>query len=168
MSGVVLKDIGLLKNRILPILLNSNDVMEILLGVGYTHEQVWGTAGNEEDCGILFKQVFPYLYMSDIQSDHLSYVCFEVDIPRMPSNTIKEIKIIIWAYCHKNSMRYSKADYTGTKADILADAIEREFRSSLNFGIGRLNLDSITYLTPSNSQYYGKQLIFTVPDFKVK
>lgn len=65
-------------------------------------------------------------------------------------------------------MRYSKADYTGTKADILADAIEREFRSSLKFGIGRLNLDSITYLTPSNSQYYGKQLIFTVPDFKVK
>lgn len=168
MSNVVLKDIGLLKNRILPLLLNSSDIMEILLGEGYTQEQVWGADGNTGDSGVLFKQVFPYLYMNEVPSDVPSYLCFEVDIPRMPSNTIKEMKLMIWACCHTSQMRLTKTDYAGTRADILTDAVERELRGSLNCGIGNLSLDSVTYLSPANSQYYGKQMIFTFPDFKVK
>ena len=78
------------------------------------------------------------------------------------------MKIIIWAFCNKSSMRYSKKGYLGTKADILADAVERALSDSQKFGIGKLHLDSATYLSSSNKQFYGRQLIFTVPDFKLK
>lgn len=168
MSTTVLKDIGLLKNRLIPLFLNSNDIMEILLGEGYTQEQVWGTDGNDEDLGIVYKQIFPHLYIDETQTNVLSYLCFEVDIPKVPTSTIKNMKIIIWAYCHKSSMRYSKKGYLGTKADILADAVERALSDSQKLGIGKLQLDSATYLSTTNTQYYGRQLIFTVPDFKVK
>jgi len=168
MSGVVLKDIGLLKNRILPLLLNSNDIMEILLGKGYTQEQVWGNDESHEDYGIVYKQIFPYLYIAETQTEVLSYLCFEVDVPRIPTGTIKDMKIIIWAYCHKKCMRFSMKDYLGTRADILADAAERALNETQKLGIGKLHLDSATYLSSSNKQFYGRQLIFTVPDFKVK
>ena len=168
MPGTVLKDIGLVKNRILPLLLNSDDIMEILLGKGYTQEQVWGADDNDDDYGIVYKQVFPHLYIGDTQTEVLSYLCFEVDVPRIPTETIKDMKIIIWAFCNKSSMRYSKKGYLGTKADILADAVERALSDSQKFGIGKLHLDSATYLSSSNKQFYGRQLIFTVPDFKLK
>ena len=168
MSEVVLKDIGLIKNRILPLLLNSNDVMEIILGKGYTNEQVWGNDDNDEDYGIVYRQVFPYLYIDDTQTEVLSYLCYEVDVPRIPTGTIKEMKIIVWAYCHKDCMKYSKKGFLGTRADILADAVERVLCDSNKFRIGKLHLDSVTYLNSVNKEYYGRQLIFTVPDFKAK
>lgn len=164
----VLKDIGLIKNRLLTYLLNSDDVMEILLGKDHTQEQVWGAEENDDDLGIVYKQVFPYLYIDETQTEVLSYLCFEVDIPLVPTGTIKDMKIIIWAYCHKGCMRYSKKDYLGTKADILADAVERSLGNSQKLGIGKPHLDSVTYLNSTNKMYYGRQLVFTVPDFKVK
>lgn len=167
-EGIVLKDIGLLKNRILPLILNSDDIMEILLGKGYTQEQVWGNEENDDDYGIVYKQVFPHLYIDDTQTTVLTYLCYEVDVPRIPTGTIKDMKIIVWAYCNKDSMRYSKKGYLGTRADILADAVERALCDSQKLGIGKLHLDSATYLSPSNKQFYGRQLVFTVPDFKAK
>lgn len=168
MSEVVLKDIGLIKNRLLPLLLNSKDVMDIILGGEYTNEQVWGKDEDEEDYGVVYRQVFPYLYIEDTQTEVLSYICFEVDVPRIPTGTIKEMKIIIWVYCHKNCMKYSKKGFLGTRADILADAVERALYDSDKFGIGKVHLDSVTYLNSANKEYYGRQLIFSVPDFRVK
>lgn len=167
-EGIVLKDIGLLKNRILTLLLNSDDIMEILLGKGYTQDQVWGNDENDDDYGIVYKQVFPHLYIDETQTKVLSYLCFEVDVPVIPTRTIKDMKIIVWAYCNKDCMRYAKKGYLGTRSDILADAVERALCNSQKLGIGRLRLDSATYLSPSNKQFYGRQLIFTVPDFKTK
>ena len=140
--------------------------MEILLGNGYTEEQVWGS--NDDDYGIIYKQIFPYLYINDTQTKALPYICFEVDIPRVPTSTIKDIKIIIWAYSHKDCMRYSQKTYLGTRVDILSDAIERVLRNSTNLGIGKVELDSATVMSSSNKNYYGRQLIFTIPDFKFK
>lgn len=168
MTETVLKDIGLMKNRILPLLLSSTDIMEILLGKGYTQEQVWGADNNDNDYGIVYKQIFPYLYIDDTQTEVLSYLCFEIDIPRIPTATIKEMKLIIWVYCHKGCMNYSHKTFLGTRADILADAIERELGNSQKFGIGKMHLESATNLTSSNKHYYGRQLVFTVPDFKTK
>lgn len=116
---------------------------------------------------LVYTQVFPYLYVDDTQTEVLPYICLEVDIPRIPTHTIKDMKIIIWAYCHKECMKYSLQGYLGTRADILADIIERLLSGSDDFGIGHLHLESATYIIPQN-KYYGKQLIFTIPDFKVK
>lgn len=160
MSETIVKDIGLYKNRILSTILQSQDLCEVLLNKK--------TFTESEVDALIYKQVFPYLYIDGTQTQVLPYVCVEVDIPRIPTGTIKDMKLIIWCYCHKDCMKYNKKDYSGTRPDIMCDIVERKLRNSDKFGIGKLQLQSVTYLNSINSKYYGRQLIFTIPDFKVK
>lgn len=168
MEATIIKDIGLYKNRLVNLLLQSPDICEALLGLGYTEEDVFGDENDDDDYGIVYRQVFPYLYIDETQTTVLPYLCLEVDIPRVPTRTIKDMKIIIWCYCHRDCMKYSKKGYLGTRADILSDMVERQLRSSEKFGIGLLQLDSVTYLSNTNSNYYGRQMIFTISDFTIK
>lgn len=160
MSETIIKDIGLYKSRILSAILQSDDLCQALLNKKtYTEDEV---------DNLTYKQVFPYLYIDETQTTVLPYICIEVDIPRIPTGTIKDMKLIVWCYCHKDCMRYSKKDYSGTRSDIMSDMVERQLRDSNKFGIGKLQLQSVTYLNSINSKYYGRQLIFTIPDFKIK
>jgi len=155
----VLKDIGLYKNRLISTFLNSDDITKLLLNKNLCTE--------EEVDNLLYSQVFPYLYVDETQTEVLSYLCLEVNVPRVPTTTIKDIQIIIWAYCHKDCMKYSKKGYLGTKSDILADMVERELRNSDRFGIGKLKLAYVSHFFPGNN-YYGREMRFSIPDFKIK
>ena len=158
-KGSVLKDMGSYKNTLLSALINSDDICELLFDKKpYSDDDVEN---------LVYTRIFPYLYVDETQTEVLSYICFEVDVPRVPTSTVKDIKLIIWEYCHKDCMRYSKKGYSGTRVDILADMIEQQLRESNKFGIGKLELLSCTYFIPS-SKYYGKQMIYNMPDFKVK
>ena len=154
----VIKDIGSYKNQLVTLLQNSPDICELMLGEDYTDEDV---------NNMVYDQLFPYLYVDETQTEVRPYLCVEVDIPRIATATIKDMKIVVWAYCHKDCMKYTKKGYLGTRADILADMVERQLHDSRNFGIGKLRLDSVSYFFP-NSKYYGRQMIYTIPDFAVK
>ena len=157
-EGSVLKDMGSYKTTLLSALINSDDICELLFDKKpYTEDDVEN---------LVYTRIFPYLYVDETQTEVLSYICFEVDVPKVPTGTVKDMKLIIWEYCHKDCMRYSKKGYSGTRADILADMIEQQLRESDKFGIGKLELLSCTYFIPS-SKYYGKQMIYNMPDFKV-
>ena len=159
MEERVLKDIGLCKNRILSALLNSPDFCELMLRTtDYTEEDI---------DNMLYTQVFPYLFVNDTQTEIMPYTCVEVDIPRVPTGTIKDMKIIIWCYAHKDCMKCKKDGYLGTRPDMLCDVIECILRDSYDYGIGKVELDSVDKIYP-NKQYYGRQMIFNVPDFKFK
>lgn len=159
MDEVVLKDIGVYKNRLVSAILNSNNIIQLLLNKD--------TYSDEEVDDLMYTQIFPYLYVDGTQIEVLSYICLEVNVPRIPTNTIKDIQIIVLAYCHKDCMKYTKKGYLGTRADILADMVERELRDSDRFGIGKLRLTSVSHFFPNN-KYYGREMRFTIPDFKVK
>lgn len=154
----VLKDVGAYKNRILSLFINSPEIISLLLNDNLTDDNVEN---------LVYSQIFPYLYVNETQTDQLSYLCIEVEVPRVPTKMIKDMKIIVWAYCHKGIMKYSKKDYLGTRADILADMADQCLAGSDSFGIGRPSLESVTYFFP-NDKYYGRQLIYTMPEFKVK
>lgn len=159
MSGTILKDIGLYKSRIISTLLNSTDICEALL----SKEQF-----TEEDIDSLhYTQVFPYLYIDEAQTEVLPYICVEVNVPSVPTRTVKDMSVIIFVYSHKKCMKYSKKGFIGTRVDIISDLVERQLRDMDNLGIGKLQLKSVTHLFPSN-MYYGRQMIFNIPDFKVK
>ena len=152
----MLRDLGSYKNKIIAALLQNSDLMECMLGVGYTEDQV---------DKIVYKQIFPYLYVDDTQTETQSYIGIEID-PTVPTNTIKDSKLIIWVYCHKDIMKYSKRGYTGTRADIISDMIERTIRD-MDLGIGKPEILSAKYFIPS-TKYYGRVLLFNIPDFKIK
>ncbi|MBS6643649.1 MAG: hypothetical protein KH366_08725 [Clostridiaceae bacterium] len=153
-----LKDIGAYKNRIISLLTGSQDIVSLLLNDTITDDNVEN---------LVYSQIFPYLYVNDTQTEELSYLCIEVEVPRIPTKMIKDMKIIVWAYCHKGIMKYSRKDFLGTRADILSDMVDRCLMGSDNFGIGRPTLESDTHFFP-NDKYYGRQLIYTMPEFKVK
>lgn len=157
-EGSIIKDLGSYKNKLISALLNSNDICELMLNKK--------TYTDDEAESLVYTQIFPYLYVDETQNEVLSYICIESDIPHIPTNTIKDMKLTIWAYCHKSGMKYSKKGYSGTKTDILADMIERQLRESNKFGIGKLELKSVTYFFPSKI-HYGRQLIYSIPDFKI-
>lgn len=177
MTESVIKDVGLYKSKLLTPIINSEDIKDILLvGEEYSDDMWYGKEDDEDDFGIVYKQIFPYLYVNETQTSVKTYICFETDIPRIPTGTIKDMKLIIWCLCHKSCMKYTKKGYFGTRVDILADAIERALRQSeiesekkgkAKFGIGNLHLDSVTYMASQNKEYYGRQMIFTISEFKL-
>ena len=158
-EGTILKDMGSYKNRIISAFTSSEEICELLF-----NKEPYSEQDVEK---LIYDQIYPYLYVDDTQTNVKTYICFEVDVPKIPTSTIKDMKLIIWAYTHKDGMKYSKKGYSGTKVDILADMIERQLRESDKFGIGKPQLLSCTYFIPNN-KYYGKTMIYNIPDFKVK
>lgn len=157
-DGSILKDIGSYKNTLMTTFQNSDDICELLFNKQpYTPSDVKN---------LPYTQIFPYLYVDETQTVEKSYICVEVDMPRIPTNTIKDMKVFVWVYCHKGIMKYSKKGYIGTRTDILTDMIERQLRESDKFGIGKLQLQSVEHFFP-NKEYYGRQLIYHIPDFKI-
>ena len=162
MAKKVLYDIGSCKQELFSSFINDPDICELLFD-----KQPYTDDDREK---LFYSQIFPYLYVDDTQDETLTYLCYEIDIP--PSSdkrggTIKNMKMIISAYCHKEIMRYNKKGYYGTRVDILADMVERKLRDSYDFGIGKPELISVTNFFPNN-KYYGRQLVYNVPEFKVK
>lgn len=155
---MTLKDIGVYKNRLLSIITESEDICETILGEEYDKET--------SDDDLLYKHIFPYLYIDETQTKQESYICVEVDVPRTMDFTYKDMRIIVWCYCHKGTMKYSHEGYMGTRADILSDMADRLLNSSNDFGLGRLKLQSCTYFSPSKD-YYGRQLIYSCPEFNI-
>ena len=161
MDESVLNDIGTYKDTLLEMLLSNDAICKTLLGNDYS---------NDDKLNLVYTQVFPYLYVDETQTEVLSYICVEVDIPRVPNGTMKDMKLIVWAYSHKECMKYSYNGYRGTRSDILSDMIDRQISDPVTchaYGIGKPTLNSVTYFYPQN-KYYGRQMFYTIPDFKVK
>lgn len=156
--AAVLNDIGVYKNQLLSLFLDSADICGCLLD---------GQDGSRNTDTLLNRQVYPYLYVDNAREEPLAYLGIEVDIPKFPSAATKNIKVTIWAYCHKTVMAYEKEGYSGTRADILADMADRQIAGSGLSGIGTLNMTSALHFSP-DSNYYGVELIYTTSDYKVK
>lgn len=159
MAEVVLKDIGSYKNKLISTLLKSEDICKTLLDTD--------DISNIQPKQLVYSHVFPYLYVDDTQIEVLTYLCVEVDVPRIQTATMKDMKIVIWACCHKDCMKYTSSGYVGSRVDVLADMVERLLRESNDYGIGKPTLESVTHFYP-NKEYYGRQIVFSMPDFKIK
>ena len=153
-----MQDIGDYKNALLSMVIQSDDILSAM----YTDKKV------ESLSSLIYKQIFPYLYVDDTQTDVLSYICIEADIPRIPTGTTKTAQLSVWAYAHKECMQCD--NHSGTRVDVLCDYLDRVIMDEKNrkqFGIGRPQLISVNHFYPQN-KYYGRQLIYNIPDFKVK
>lgn len=155
----LLYDIGLYKNRLINMFLNDSNICKLLLDKN--------NITNENIDNLIYSQVFPYLFTDGTQTKKLTYLCVEIDIPKVPTRTIKDVKLTIWGYCHKDCMQYSKKGFLGTRVDILSDMVERILNDSNEFGIGKWHLDYVTRFSP-HSSYYGREMVFSVSNFKYK
>ena len=91
-NRTVLKDVGSCKQRLLSAFVKSEDICELLFDKKpYTESDVEN---------LLYDRIFPYLYIDDVQTQSNAYLCFEVNIPRCFSGSVKGL---LW---HKG--RYSR------------------------------------------------------------
>ena len=156
---MTLKDIGVYKNRLITTILKSNDICELISGKDYGEINI--------DDEVMYKNVFPYLYIDGVQNEVKTYICIEVSVPKTYDFTYKNMEIDIWCYCHKDIMEYHKKGYLGTRADILSDMVDRLLNSSNNYGIGRLKLQSSVPLSIS-MYHYGRHLTYSCTEFNIE
>ena len=156
---MTLKDIGTYKNRLLTTIVNSEDICELILGKDYNKTDV--------DEKLIYKNIFPYLYIDDTQTATETYICIEVSVPRTLDFTYKDMQIDVWCYCHKNIMKYSKKGYLGTRVDIVSDMVDRLLNSSNDYGLGRLKLQSSSPLNISKT-HYGRHMIYKCAEFNIE
>ena len=152
----MLYDIGEYKENLMRHLAKCPELGKVLL----MHEPT-----EEERDGLGYSQIFPYLYVPDVQDEKKSYVCFEVN--SSGSGSMKVMTLTVYILCHKDYMNYYLNGYQGTTVDVLCDIFTRQIEECKDFGIGKWDLSSTWHFFP-NSSYYGRTLTFKISDFKNK
>lgn len=154
---MTLNDCGDYKMKIFNTILNNEEIGKLILDKNYNKDTAYEVMKNDN--------VFPFLYVPDVQKETRSYICVDVEVPRTTDMQYKDMKIIVWCYCSKSIMACNLPGYIGTRADIICTMVDNLFNKSREFGIGRLKLQSKTILR-TESSYYGHALIYTCTEFE--
>ncbi|MCH5265802.1 MAG: hypothetical protein J1F02_07870 [Lachnospiraceae bacterium] len=160
----MIKELGTYKTKLSSILKHSEPIRKLLLGPEYTEDM----AGADK---ALDEYIRPHLYAEPSITGTHSYLFYDTGIAGMQSNT-KTMKLVIQILTHRDCLPREIQGYEGTEADILAAMVEGELCGNLSaresmssFGIGRLELIPPLEIL-SYPDYYGKELVFHVPDFR--
>lgn len=108
-----------------------------------------------------YTQIFPFEYVPETADDGKSYICFDVDIMRVPNRTIYLPVIYIWIYSHKSRLRLSKG---GLLLDEVSKEIDKMLNGSRFYGMGELKLNSVRRFAPI-TDYLGRTLTYHTVDF---
>lgn len=160
MASSVARDLAFIKSKVISRLLESDDFAEVMLRkTDFTEDEKYDME---------YKQVFDYPYVDGTQEEVKSYVCVET-VCRGTNRTTKSMDLYVWIFVHRECMKMDKniKSYMGNRADVLADIVERLLRDAEDLGIGKPSLDDIGYTVPQSS-YFGRQLKYSIPDFKIK
>ena len=160
MAKSVARDLAFVKSKVISRLLESDEFAKVMLRKDdFT---------DDEKNDMEYKQVFDYPYVDGTQEEVMPFVCVET-VCRGTNRTVKSMDLYIWIFVHRDCMQMESnvKSYMGNRADVLTDIIERLLRDSDDLGIGKPSLDDISYTVPQSS-YYGRQLKYSIPDFKVK
>lgn len=152
------KQLGQYKIKISSALRKSDNIKEILLGVGYDEELA------EVD---LEKYIIDHLYDDDIITETKTYILFDVDMDNMRPNT-KDCNVIMKFICNKSILDdYQKDGYYGNRTDILTQMVEEIITDEEvvdEFGIGDIQFRKVgIYETKT---MYGRIARLFVPDFR--
>lgn len=141
------------KTKLLSLLCNSKDIIDLM------------ACGKEIEYGddLVYKQIFPYAYMLDTQTEQTVFICCDVEVPRMgeSNDMFKYSALHVYILVHGSLMQTPN----GTRLDLLADKVDRLLSRNRDFGIGGgLSLVSLKRFMP-NEEYYGVELYYEGCDF---
>ena len=110
---------------------------------------------------LVYKQIFPYTYLPDIQKEENIYLCFDIEVPRINSNSniMKDVVIYVDALVHQSFMETSE----GIRTDLFANKIDELLNGSKDFGMG-LALASLRRFHEEGT-YFGIELQYVARDF---
>lgn len=110
---------------------------------------------------LAYKQIFPYEYVPETVDEGKTFICFDVDIASVVDKIYYNPMLYIWEFTYKTKLRLADG---GVRIDRLAVEINKELNGSRNFGLGELELRSVTSFSPIKD-FQGRQMVYTAIDF---
>ncbi len=140
----------------------KNQLMKDLLTTESIVKLIDEDVAMEDAYSLAYTKVFPYEFVPETVEHGSTYICFEVDVSKVPSKTYYLPLLYIWIFAHKSLMRLP--DGNGVRTDRLCEEICKKINGSLNYGLGELEFTSAKRFSPMTA-YNGKLLTFTATDF---
>ncbi len=110
---------------------------------------------------LVYTQVFPFEYIPQTVQEGHTFICCDVDIDTVFSQTYLSAPLYIWVFTHRSRMKLPEG---GVRTDKLASLIADAINGSFNYGLGRLKLHTVKRFAPMED-FQGKVLIFKADDF---
>lgn len=146
-----LEEIPVYKNAFLQALIDNQNIVTFL---GNTGESV------TQPADLIGVNIHPTPYIPDTPDAVMTYICFDVYVPKVKDRFYKDVQMIINIFSHKN-----QAPLNGkSRVDLLNIEVDKLLNGNMDYGIDAVELVSVLPYIPNNT-YYGKQMIYNIPDF---
>lgn len=110
---------------------------------------------------LAYTQIFPYEFIPETIDQAQTLMCFDVDIVDVDNKTFYTPVIYIWVFAHKSLLRLPQG---GIRLDRISEEIDKMLNGSRIYGLGELNLHSVTRFSPIDD-YQGRVLTYYTRDF---
>lgn len=107
--------------------------------------------------GLPYTQFFPYEFIPETVGDGKTFICFDVDVQRVPNKTTYLVVLYVWIFTHKSQLRLP--DGGGCILDRLAVDVNKMLNGSRYYSLGEFSLDSVERFVPI-TDYLGRVLTF--------
>lgn len=139
------------KNQLIGDLLTREDIVKLI------REDLTTETAEE----LVYTQVFPYEYIPQTVQEGHTFICCDVDIDTVFSQTYLSATLYIWVFTHRSRLKLPEG---GVRTDKLASCIADAINGSFNYGLGRLKLHAVKRFAPMDD-FQGKVMIFRTGDF---
>lgn len=143
------------KNRLIQELCSDPEIVRLVTGNDKA------TVPNHE---LPYTQIFPYEYVPETIEEGKTFVCIEVEISSVPNKTYYLPVIYVWVFTHKSRMRVETDRGGAVLVDELSAKINNHLSGSRYYGLGTLELDSVSHFMPVND-FLGRALVYTACEF---
>lgn len=110
---------------------------------------------------LVYKQIFPYNYIPETQTETKSYVTMKVNGLGVKNKIYNKAEVYIRVISHQDCML---TNYGGTRIDLMSEAVEELFNGKDDFGFGEMELKS-NIEGDINTTHRCRELRFMVEDF---
>lgn len=108
-----------------------------------------------------YKRIFPYNYVPLTTEKATTFICFSVVAPNVKSGVISTLKLIVWVFTHQNLMKTKN----GMRTDLLVSEIDKMLNGSIEYGLGRVELQSCNLMQVPSEGYTGLCSVYTVDEY---
>lgn len=146
------------KRKLMSSIVNSPELISL---IDSSYVDADGDCVNVDD-GLVYKQIFPYYYIPETQTETLSYVIFKVNGLGKIDKMYSKAEVYICVISHQKIMRVENGK--GTRIDMMGEIVEKLFNGRDDFGFGEMELKS-DIETNINSTHRCRELRFIIEDF---
>lgn len=111
---------------------------------------------------LIYKQVFPYYFIPNTQTEALTYVIMKVNGLGIKNEIYNQAEVYICVISHQDIMKVPRGG--GTRIDLMGEVVEELFNGRDDFGFGEMQLKS-NIETSINTTHRCRELRFIVEDF---